>query len=116
MLRAEIDTVLITDYFDVPTIMNYLDFVILSPFDFHTPERDPKEADFFAPIYPLSERDPELCADAQVNWWTSNRVPASKVILGIPTYGRAWELDSDSGLTGVPPLPVRFFFVFKSQN
>lgn len=91
--------------------MNYVDFVILSPFDFYTPERNPKEADFFAPLYPLSERDPELCADAQVNWWISNRVPATKIILGIPTYGRAWELDSDSGLTGVPPLPVRIFFI-----
>lgn len=35
-----------------------------------------------------------------------NGCPNNKVILGIPTYGRTWKLDEDSGLTGVPPLPA----------
>ena len=29
---------------------------------------------------------------------------ANKLILGIPTYGRTWKLNEDSGSTGVPPL------------
>lgn len=94
------------DYYDVSVIMNYLDFVVLGSFDFYTPERNPKEADFAAPLYPLSERNPDLNVDSQVSYWLSSRAPATKVVVGIPTFGRAWELDSDSGLTGVPPLPV----------
>lgn len=86
--------------------MNYLDFVVLGAFDFYTPERNPKEADFAAPLYPLSERNPDLNVDSQVTYWLSSRAPATKVVVGIPTFGRAWELDSDSGLTGVPPLNV----------
>jgi len=93
-------------YYDVPAIINHIDFVVLGAFDFNTPERNPKEADFAAPLYPLSERNPELNADSQVSYWLGERAPATKVVLGIPTYGRAWELDSDSGLTGVPPLPA----------
>jgi chitinase len=91
-------------YYDVPAIINYLDFVVLGAYDFATPERNPKEADFAAPLYALSERNPELNADSQVAWWLGQRAPATKIVLGIPTFGRAWELDSDSGLTGVPPL------------
>lgn len=34
----------------------------------------------------------------------NNGFSGNKLILGIPTYGRAWKLDEDSGLTGVPPL------------
>lgn len=86
--------------------MNYLDFVVLGSFDFYTPERNPKEADFAAPLYPLSERNPDLNVDSQVTYWLNNRAPATKVVVGIPTFGRAWELDSESGLTGVPPLNV----------
>ncbi|KAH1024436.1 hypothetical protein HUJ05_003921 [Dendroctonus ponderosae] len=31
-------------------------------------------------------------------------LPANKLLLGIPTYGRAWKLNEDSGFTGVPPV------------
>lgn len=93
-------------YYDVPVLMNYLDFVVLGSFDFYTPERNPKEADFAAPLYPLSERNAELNVDSQVSWWLTSRAPATKIVVGIPTFGRAWELDKDSGLTGVPPLPA----------
>lgn len=96
----------VVDYYDVSVIMNYLDFVVLGSFDFYTPERNPKEADFAAPLYPLSERNPDLNVDSQVTYWLNNRAPATKVVVGIPTFGRAWELDSESGLTGVPPLNV----------
>lgn len=35
-----------------------------------------------------------------------NGCPNNKIIFGIPTFGRAWKMDDDSGLTGVPPLPI----------
>lgn len=33
-----------------------------------------------------------------------NGCPNNKIILGIPTHGRTWTMDDDSGITGVPPL------------
>jgi chitinase len=92
---------------NVPEIIGNLDFVILSAFDVQTPERNPKEADFSAPIYALNERTPEANVDAQVGYWITNKAPASKIIVGIPTFGRAWQLKEESGITGVPPLNVR---------
>ena len=56
-------------YFDVPAIINYLDFVNVAAFDQQTPDRNPKEADFPAPIYVLNERNPEFNIDFQVNYW-----------------------------------------------
>ncbi|GAB0099582.1 Imaginal disc growth factor [Sergentomyia squamirostris] len=91
-------------YFDIPAIINNLDFVVLGAYDFQTPDRNPKEADFTAPLYELPERNPESNVNYQVQWWLSQRAPATKVIVGIPTYGRCWKLGEDSGITGVPPL------------
>lgn len=94
------------DYYDVPALVNNLDFVVLEAFDFQTYQRNPKEADFPAPLYELNERSPQSNINAQVQYWLSNRAPASKVVVGIPTYGRAWKMYEKSGITGVPPLRV----------
>lgn len=88
----------------MPAIINNLDFVVLETFDFQTYGRNPKEADFPAPLYELNERNPQSNVNAQVQYWLTNRAPASKVVVGIPTYGRAWKLYEKSGITGVPPL------------
>lgn len=91
-------------YYDVPAIINNLDFVVLEAFDFQTFTRNPKEADFPHPLYELNERNPEANVNYQVQYWLTNKAPASKMIVGIPTYGRAWKMIEDSGITGVPPL------------
>lgn len=94
-----------TMFYDIPAIINYLDFVNLAAFDFQTPDRNPKEADYPAPIYELNERNPNSNINAQVQLWLSNRCPASKINVGIPTFGRVWKMTEDSGITGVPPIP-----------
>lgn len=53
-------------YFDVAAIVGYADFITLAAFDFQTPDRNPKEADYPAPLYPLSERNNEYNIDFQV--------------------------------------------------
>jgi len=93
-----------TIFFDVQALVNYIDFVTLAAFDFQTPERFPKEADYPAPLYELNERNPEHNINAQVQLWLSQHCPASKIVVGIPAYGRAWRMTSDSGLTGHPPV------------
>ena len=91
-------------YFDVPAISHNLDFVTLAAFDFLTPERNPEEADFSAPLYELYDKNrlPQYNANFQVDYWLQNLCPANKINLGIAFYGRAWKLTTDSGLAGVP--------------
>lgn len=84
--------------------MNNLDYVILDGYDYNTPVRNPKEADYASPLYELLERNPELNINFLVTWWLKNGFPNRKLILSMPTFGRAWKLDSDSALSGVPPL------------
>jgi chitinase len=91
-------------YYDVPSIIGNVDYVVLTPFDFQTPDRNPKEADYPAPIKALNERNPELNLEAEVGYWMAANAPASKIIVGIPVYGRVWKMTTDSGLTGVPPV------------
>ncbi|XP_017064046.1 chitinase-like protein Idgf4 [Drosophila eugracilis] len=91
-------------FFDVPAIINNLDYVNLHTYDFQTPERNNEVADFPAPIYELNERNPEFNINYQVRYWTGNRAPAAKINVGVATYGRAWKLTKDSGLTGLPPV------------
>nr|QFZ95583.1 imaginal disc growth factor [Bena bicolorana] len=93
-----------TVYFDVPAIINLVDIVHIGAYDYYTPERNPKEADYSTPIYTPQNRNPLLNADAAVNYWLQGGAPAQKLILAIPTFGRTWKLDSESEIAGVPPL------------
>ncbi|XP_076269527.1 chitinase-like protein Idgf4 isoform X2 [Rhynchophorus ferrugineus] len=93
-----------TVYFDPRQLSPHIDFVTLQTFDFRTPERNPKELDYPAPLYEALNRKFDENADFQVRYWLKEGTPTNKVLLGIPTYGRAWKLNEDSGLTGVPPL------------
>ncbi|XP_073827874.1 imaginal disk growth factor 6-like [Musca autumnalis] len=93
-----------TKFFDIPLLDSYVDFVNLAAFDFYTPERNPKEADLTAPIYPMSGRKPEFSVDYVVQSWLSKGFPSEKINLGISTYGRPWKKTRDSGDSGVPPI------------
>ncbi|KAJ3656208.1 hypothetical protein Zmor_015303 [Zophobas morio] len=95
-----------TVYYDPRALSPNLEYVVLDAFDFYTPERNPKEADYPAPLYELVDRKPDENVDAQVRYWLSNGAPSNKVILGIPTYGRAWTMDDESDINGIPPLHI----------
>ncbi|CAH2215792.1 jg23951, partial [Pararge aegeria aegeria] len=91
-------------YYDVPAIINLVDIVNLNSFDYYTAARNPKEADYTSPTYKPQNRNELLNVDSSVNYWLAAGAPSSKVVLGIATYGRTWKLDSDSEISGVPPL------------
>ncbi|KAJ8964208.1 hypothetical protein NQ317_007845, partial [Molorchus minor] len=93
-------------YYDPRQIAPHVDFVILHAYDFYTPQRNPKEADYPAPLYELIDRKVDENGDFQVRYWLQHGCPNNKLIFGIPTYGRAWKMDDDSGITGVPPLTI----------
>ncbi|XP_017464943.1 PREDICTED: chitinase-like protein Idgf1 [Rhagoletis zephyria] len=96
-----------TWYFDVPKIKNNFEFINLLAFDFLTPERNPEEADYTAPIYPPVEQNrlPHYNIEFQVDYWLQNQCPAQKLNLGIATYGRAWKMTPNSGFSGAPVVP-----------
>ncbi|XP_063546680.1 chitinase-like protein EN03 isoform X4 [Cydia strobilella] len=91
-------------YFDVPAIINLVDIVNLQAFDYETSERNPKEADYTAPIYAPQNRNPLLNADSAVSYWLQHGASSTKIVLGIATYAQTWKLDGDSEISGVPPL------------
>lgn len=81
-----------------------LDWVNLMGFDYITPKRNPKEVDYPAPLYELIDRNPDNNVDHLVRRWTEGGAPSDKLIIGIPTYGRAWKMTTDSAISGVPPF------------
>lgn len=91
-------------YLDVPATVNNIDWINLAVFDVQTPQRNKKEVDYPAPLYALSERNPELNVDFQVTCLIGRGFPANKIVIGIPTFGRAWTIEEGASQTGVPPF------------
>lgn len=93
-----------TLYFDVSQIKNFVDFITIAAFDVYTPTRNPKEADYPAPTLSVSDRNTEENIDAWASFFIAGGLPANRVVVGVPTYGRAWKIETDATLTGSPPV------------
>ncbi|KAG5666683.1 hypothetical protein PVAND_014698 [Polypedilum vanderplanki] len=91
-------------YLDVPQTVANFDWINIAGFDFQTPQRNKKEVDYAAPLYAPSERNPELNVDYQVTNLINRGVPSSKIVIGIPTFGRGWTIEDGLTATGVPPF------------
>ncbi|KAK5646685.1 hypothetical protein RI129_005149 [Pyrocoelia pectoralis] len=74
-----------TIFHDVPKLAPNLDFVNLWAFDYYTPQRNPKEADYTSPLHELIDRKFDENANALVQHWIHKGCPNNKIILGIPT-------------------------------
>jgi len=95
-----------TRYMDARLISQNADFINLMAFDYYTPKRNPKEADYPAPLHYQFDRKTDENGNALVKYWLDNGVPNNKLIFGIPTYGRSWKMTTDSAISGVPPMEV----------
>ncbi|PBC29668.1 Chitinase protein Idgf4 [Apis cerana cerana] len=97
-------------YYDARLLAPNIDAVHLFTFDQKTPERNPREGDYPAPIYesygrvPQDNVDSTASIDSVSRYWLENGTPGSKIVVGIPTYARTWKLTSDSQISGVPPI------------
>ncbi|XP_076756308.1 imaginal disc growth factor 4 isoform X1 [Xylocopa sonorina] len=97
-------------YYDARLLAPNIDAVHLLAFDQKTPERNPQEADYPAPIYESYGRVPDDNVDSQTSinsssrYWLEHGTPGSKIVVGIPTFARTWKLTSDSQISGVPPI------------
>ncbi|XP_073843927.1 chitinase-like protein Idgf4 [Musca autumnalis] len=81
-------------YFNIPVIMGNLDFVTLATFDYSTPQRTPKQADYLAPLQPLPTnklRNPYANVDSQVRYWLGQGASAEQLNIGIAAHGRTWQ-------------------------
>jgi chitinase len=70
-------------------IAELLDYLNLMTYDFHGPW-DPV-VNHNAPLFPSDGADPERCLDAAFRLYRDTLgIPASKITLGVPFYGRAY--------------------------
>ncbi|CAL4061012.1 unnamed protein product, partial [Meganyctiphanes norvegica] len=87
--------------YDIPKISQYLDLINLMTYDMHG-DWDPI-ADHHAPLYSRDTVSDNLNCDNAVNYWIDNGAPASKLVLGVPVYGRSFTLSSNDK---TPPAPA----------
>ena len=90
-----------TDKLELSAIHQYLDWLNIMSYDMHGAWDAPGPTNFHAPLY-TSADDPDpqtsgaLSADAAVARYLDGGVPAAKITLGLPFYGRGWTSVANS--------------------
>jgi chitinase len=102
--------------FNVSAIQPYLDWVNVMSYDFHGCWDGTDHTGHNAPLYGSSS-DPDG-ADFSVSDgiadWIAAGMPAAKILLGLPYYGKAFQALSNTGPT--PSYPGRYAAVDPAQN
>jgi chitinase len=80
-----------------------LDFINLMAYDFHG-SWEKNTADHHSPLYKRSGETTNLNTDSGISYWINKGMPASKITMGIPLYGRSWTLSSE---ITTPPAPAQ---------
>jgi len=77
---------------DMAKAAEYLDYVNIMAYDYYT---SGDSAGHHSNLYPSESYDKEDSGDKAYNLYTKAGVPAEKLVLGIPFYGRSWFMKSD---------------------
>lgn len=72
--------------YDVPKLSNYLDWISIMAYDYHTSFDGKAGANA-----PLSASD-NLNVDFSVNYWMQHGAPSEKLVLGVPSCGKSFTL------------------------
>jgi len=81
--------------YDVPAVAKALDFVNLMAYDFHG--KWESQAGHNAPLYaPSSDTEwrKQLSVEFAAKMWTRLGTPKEKLVIGMPTYGRSFQLQN----------------------
>ena len=89
-------------------VAGVVDFVNLMTYDFRVPGAEP-EAGHNANLLAHPKDASGSSADRAVRDFLAARVPARKLVLGVPFYGRAWEVEGDYGPLYVPGKAAKGF-------
>jgi chitinase len=103
--------------FDVPAIQPYLDWVSVMSYDFHGCWDGTDHTGHNAPLYG-SVSDPDgshFSVSDGIADWIAAGMPASKLLLGLPYYGKAFQALSNAGPTP-STYPGRYAAVDPAQN
>ena len=91
--------------YEMGTVARLADRIMLMAYDFHGGWR-PRTADHHAALRPRSTDFSGLDALSGVHLWMAEGATARQLVLGVPLYGRGWELE-DASAAGPPPLAAR---------
>lgn len=109
---------------EIAKIHHYVDWINLMTYDLHGPwnDADNQLSNHQAALFSPKEADPTLCISACVDYYLSQGVPAKKLVLGLPLYGRVfketaglYQPHKGPGTGTTQEAGVRFFYDIK-QN
>lgn len=80
--------------YDVPRIHPYTDFILVMTYDLHGSWNSFTgiHGAMYAGPHDLTPVQQELNVYTCINWWINQGAPRSKIIMGLPSYGRSFTL------------------------
>jgi chitinase len=87
------------EHTEMAKVQRYVDTVNLMSYDYYVPSWD-KTTGHHAPLFTSSSDPKKISADRTVQEYETAGVPAGKLVLGVPFYGKSWIKvpDSNHGL------------------
>ena len=79
------------EHTEMDRVVKYLDFVNLMTYDFYT---SGDSAGHHSNLYPPEDYDKDASAHKTVRLFLEAGVPAEKLVMGLPFYGRSWIMKS----------------------
>jgi len=79
------------EYTEMDRVAKYVDYVNLMTYDFYT---SGDTAGHHSNLYPPEDYGKDASADKSVQLFQEAGVPAEKLVLGVPFYGRSWIMKS----------------------
>ncbi len=78
---------------DIPLLKNYVDLFMVMTYDYYW--NGSSQAGPVAPLFPMTT-DYNYGVARSAGWYISQGIPTSKILLGVPYYGRDWAVENPS--------------------